>query len=59
MHAKELAEFAGVKNRGAYDFPELFVNESVHMWLKWRRSSIKSKQFEVIGRLALLKFEVI
>ncbi len=26
-------------------FPELFLNGLVHMWLKWRRSSIKSKQW--------------
>jgi hypothetical protein len=25
-------------------FPELLLNGLVHMWLKWRRSSIKSKQ---------------
>jgi len=51
MHAKESAEFTGVRNRGAYDFPELFVNESVHMWLKWRRSSIKSKQLRSLEDL--------
>jgi len=52
-HTKELAEFAGVWNRGACDFSELFVNESVHMWLKWRwrRSSIKSKQLRVLKDL--------
>ena len=37
-HGKESAEFAGVRIRGACDFPELFVNGSVHMWLKWRHS---------------------
>jgi hypothetical protein len=39
-------------------FPELFLNGLVHMWLKWRRSSIKSKQLGSLYRPALLTFEV-
>ena len=30
-HTKELAEFAGVWNRGECDFSELFVNGLVHI----------------------------
>ena len=47
-HAKESAEFAGVWNRGACDFPELFVNGLVHMRLKRRRSSMKSEQLRLL-----------
>jgi hypothetical protein len=50
-HEKESAEFAGVWNRGACDFPELFVNGSVHMWLKRRHSSIKSEQLRLLEDL--------
>ena len=52
-HEKESAEFAGVWNRGACDFPELFVNGSVHVWLIWRRSSIKSEQLRSLEDLPL------
>ena len=43
---------------GEHNFPELFVNGLVHMWLKRRHSSIKSKQLGLLSRPALLKFEV-
>ncbi len=46
-HTKEPAEFIGIQHRGAC-FPELFLNGLVHMWLKWRCSSIKSKQLGLL-----------